>query len=429
MLTPNLLPRLRSASRLRYAAHIVTAAIVIVVALSSYDRDQRGITQTGDVSQRSASRYQADPQVVRVVNVQARGMDSDTDVPDVQGARLVPQVAFPETYRLEEGETLGEIATRYSITIASLIWSNNLQNSDILAAGRQLRIPRVSGIPYTVIEGDTLATVAEKFNVSPDAITLFPQNALRSQDTLPVGREIFVPGGSLPYPSELLQRFGGEEGLATTRAVIAGGVREDETNLRSGPGRDYPRISALNTDQQLKLLARHQDWVKVEAGSVGIGWVRHDLLHISSAMFESLAETNDFPPPPPTWVWPAKGEITSLFGYRTRPFRSFHNGLDIANAARTKIYAARRGQVTEAGWCRGYGYCVKIDHGDGFSTTYGHLFSQPFVSAGDSVAAGELIGSMGSTFDRSGGGYSTGVHLHFTVYLNGTAVNPLKFLP
>ena len=85
--------------------------------------------------------------------------------------------------------------------------------------------------------------------------------------------------------------------------------------------------------------------------------------------------------------------------------------------------------MSEAGWCSGFGYCVKIDHGDGVTSIYGHMIKKPPVRAGDQVEVGDLIGYMGSTYDRSGGGYSTGVHLHFTVKVNGKAVNPLKFLP
>jgi murein DD-endopeptidase MepM/ murein hydrolase activator NlpD len=125
-------------------------------------------------------------------------------------------------------------------------------------------------------------------------------------------------------------------------------------------------------------------------------------------------------------VWPAQGTVTSRFGAR---WGGFHNGLDIASRAWTKIYAARTGLVKEAGWCSGYGYCVKLVHDGGFETIYGHLIDQPTVSRGDEVSAGELIGYMGSTYDRAGGGYSTGVHLHLTVLLNGRAVDPLRFLP
>jgi murein DD-endopeptidase MepM/ murein hydrolase activator NlpD len=146
-------------------------------------------------------------------------------------------------------------------------------------------------------------------------------------------------------------------------------------------------------------------------------------------LLDSLAETSDFPPLPPTWVWPTRGSITSPFGWRFVPFRSFHDGLDIANVAGTPISAARAGKVIEAGWCSGFGYCVKINHGDGMVSIYGHMLRQPSVRVGQSVDAGDNIGLMGSSFDRSGGGYSTGVHLHFTVKINGSVVDPLKFLP
>jgi len=246
---------------------------------------------------------------------------------------------------------------------------------------------------------------------------------------LPVGREIFVPGGKQIYPEEYLAQHGGVAGIAEMPAVVAGTVQESETTLRAGPGREYSRLGRLDAGQHLKLLARHESWVKVDTGAGVDGWVRADLLGLSDTALLTLAETNNFPPPPPRWVWPTLGVITSPFGWRSEPWRMFHDGLDIANDAGTKIYSARAGQVFEAGWCRGFGYCVKIDHGAGVTSIYGHLLKRPPVHSGDTVSAGDLIGSMGSTFDASGGGYSTGVHLHFTIKVNGKAVNPLKFLP
>jgi len=246
---------------------------------------------------------------------------------------------------------------------------------------------------------------------------------------LPVGQELFIPGGTRAYPAEFLAQHGGEQGIAALRAVAAGTVQETDTNLRAGPGRDYPRLGYLESGRRMKLIARHNTWIKVDSGAGVVGWVRSDLLGISEAIVATLAETNDFPPPPPRWVWPTRGVITSPFGWRSVPWRMFHDGLDIANDAGTRIYSARAGQVIEAGWCSGFGYCVKIDHGDGISTIYGHMLKRPPVKAGESVSAGDLIGYMGSTFDVSGGGYSTGVHLHFTIKVNGKAVNPLKFLP
>jgi murein DD-endopeptidase MepM/ murein hydrolase activator NlpD len=347
-------------------------------------------------------------------------------------ANLLPgqiEPVFVESHVLAEGETLGQIAAANNVTVASLVWSNDLPANDVFAAGQELRIPRLSGIPYVIEEDTTLDSLAAQFHVSPQAIVLFKANGVQEGQPLPVGREIFIPGGMRDYPPEFLAQHNGEQGIAAMRAVVAGTVQESDTNIRTGPGRDYPRLGYLDVGQRMKLIAHHSTWVKVESSTAGVGWVRGDLLGLSEAALTTLPETNDFPAPPPRWVWPTRGAITSPFGWRSAPWRMFHDGLDIANSAGTKIYAARAGTVFEAGWCSGFGYCVKIDHGDGVTTIYGHMLKRPPVRSGDAVSAGDLIGYMGSTYDASGGGYSTGVHLHFTVKVNGKAVNPMKFLP
>lgn len=101
-----------------------------------------------------------------------------------------------------------------------------------------------------------------------------------------------------------------------------------------------------------------------------------------------------------------------------------HNGLDLAASSGTPIMAAGSGTVVTAGWCNcGLGYYVEIDHGGGVHTLYGHMASQPYVSAGQSVSQGDVIGPVGST------GISTGPHVHFMVTVNGTARNPENYLP
>lgn len=337
--------------------------------------------------------------------------------------------AFTQYHTLQEGESLGEIARRYHIDVASIFWANDLHGDTIISAGQELRIPRLAGIPYIIQPDDTLASIAEHFQVPVEAITLFKANAVTNATSLSIGQELFVPGARQAYPEELLSRVGSEDGVAGMRAVITGSVYDDKTNLRAGPGRSYPRVAYLDAGIHLQPVARHEQWVKVDAGSEGSGWVRADMIALSEATFEGLPITNDFPPPPPRWIWPSSGSFTSNFGWRTAPFRSFHNGIDIANRAGTPVVAARAGRVVQAGWCSGYGYCVRINHGEGIETTYGHLLRKPPVEAGDEVEAGDLIGLMGSTYDRAGGGYSTGVHLHFTIKINGEAVNPMKYLP
>jgi murein DD-endopeptidase MepM/ murein hydrolase activator NlpD len=336
---------------------------------------------------------------------------------------------FPEYHLLAEGETLADVADRYGVPVASVFWSNSIGDTGQIFAGQELRVPRVAGVPYIVQPGDTLDSIAAEFRIPVEAMTLFRPNQLEHAAPLTAGQELFVPGGSVPYPEALIQQLGGERAIADIRAVAVGAIHEDETNLRSGPGRAYPRVALLESGMRLLPIARHADWIQVEAADYGIGWVRADLIALSEAAYAVLPETNDFPPPPPRWVWPSYGQLTSSFGWRSVPYRSFHDGLDIANRSGTLVVAARAGVIFEAGWCRGFGYCVKIDHGGGLTTTYGHLLKRPRVSAGDAVEAGDPIGLMGSTYDRAGGGYSTGVHLHFTVKLNGKAVNPLKYLP
>jgi hypothetical protein len=102
---------------------------------------------------------------------------------------------------------------------------------------------------------------------------------------------------------------------------------------------------------------------------------------------------------------------------------NFHNGVDLAANSYSPLLAADGGTVEYSGWCDcGLGYYVKIDHGNGFKTLYGHMAEMPWVSTGDSVAKGDVIGPVGST------GLSTGPHVHFIVQVNGIAQDPLAYL-
>lgn len=344
--------------------------------------------------------------------------------PALQRPLVVPS-AFQAYHQLARGDTLGAVAERYGIGLEALIWSNDLADGDALIEGQLLRIPRIAGLTHTVLAGETLDTLAERFGVSASAIAAFAPNSVPPDLQLRPGAELFIPGAARPLPADWLSSGGGLEGLARRGPEPAGLVRETQTNLRTGPSTEHPRVAQLEAGRQVALRARHEDWLQIELGPL-VGWIRQDMLEVPVEWVEALPETNDFPVAPPRWVWPARGTISSRFGPR---WGSFHNGLDIANRAWTPIVAARAGSVTEAGWCSGYGYCVKLSHGGGVETIYGHLIDRPVVRAGDEVAAGERIGSMGSTYDRAGGGYSTGVHLHFTVTVNGRAVDPLRFLP
>jgi murein DD-endopeptidase MepM/ murein hydrolase activator NlpD len=122
-------------------------------------------------------------------------------------------------------------------------------------------------------------------------------------------------------------------------------------------------------------------------------------------------------------IWPVSGPISSPFGPRCLPNGdcSFHPGVDIAVGSGTPIKAAASGTVIYAGWMEGYGNFVVIDHGNHLATAYAHQ-STISVANGASVAQGQVIGYSGCT------GYCFGPHLHFEVRVNGSPVDPLRYL-
>jgi len=125
-------------------------------------------------------------------------------------------------------------------------------------------------------------------------------------------------------------------------------------------------------------------------------------------------------------LWPVSGKLESGVGGRRNPFTGrgyeYHEGQDIDAQYGTPVLVAASGRVTVAGWQRGYGNVVYVEHGNGLSTRYGHL-SEIDVSIGQTVSRGQTIGLVGST------GRSTGPHLHYEVRINNQPVNPREYLP
>ena len=126
-----------------------------------------------------------------------------------------------------------------------------------------------------------------------------------------------------------------------------------------------------------------------------------------------------------TFIFPVAtySYISSRFGERIHPITGElknHNGMDIAANSGTAVYAADGGKVVLAEWYGGYGNCIMIEHGNGYKTLYGHL-SYIGVKNGQYVNQGDTIGQVGST------GNSTGPHLHFEVYSNGSRIDPEQF--
>lgn len=120
-------------------------------------------------------------------------------------------------------------------------------------------------------------------------------------------------------------------------------------------------------------------------------------------------------------VLPVSGTITSRFGAISSIRSSAHTGTDIACAKGTAIKAVASGTIIFAEYNGSYGNLIKIDHGNGIETWYAHCNSIN-VSVGDTVEAGDVIGTVGST------GNSTGSHLHLEIRVDGVAINPQKYL-
>jgi len=145
-------------------------------------------------------------------------------------------------------------------------------------------------------------------------------------------------------------------------------------------------------------------------------------INIARAQLERLNQALDAVPVRK----PVAGEIetTSGFGVRLDPFiraPAMHTGVDFRANFGDPVRATAAGKVTAAGWSGGYGRMIEIDHGNGFSTRYGHL-SSIGVQEGQTIRLGQVIGRVGST------GRSTGPHLHYETRVDGEAVDPQRFL-
>lgn len=240
-----------------------------------------------------------------------------------------------DDYEVRAGDTLETIAKRFDVSINTIKWANNLK-TDTIKPGQTLKIPPVTGIVHKVVAGETVYSIAKKYGVTAQNIVNYIWNDFSDQDTfaLTTGQILYVPGGTIE-PEKPAYKF---------IAQIQAGVR--------GPS---------------------------------------------------------------NFIWPTTGVITQYWVW-------YHQALDIANPSAPPVIAADSGTVAYAGCVTyGYGCSVIIDHGNGYQTLYAHLSSY-LPNAGDSVAQGSQIGVMGST------GRSTGTHLHFEIRSGGQLLDPLGFL-
>ena len=257
-------------------------------------------------------------------------------------------------YKVQRGDTLTTIAKRFDVSVKTIWWANNLSAKNPFKAGITLTIPPVDGVVVSVAEGDTLDSVAAHYEVDPQAI--YALNGL--EDT------VLVAGQTLILP--------GAVGVGIPIVTVP----------RPKPVTSHPTTSGGGTTVR----------------------------------------------PPATYsggkfAWPVAGGNNYISQY----YHAGHYAIDIAADYGTKVAAGAGGTVIFAGWkANGGGYQVWIAHGSGLYTTYNHM-SAISVGIGQSVGRGQQVGRVGQT------GYATGPHLHFEVWRGpvwegGTRVNPLLYL-
>jgi murein DD-endopeptidase MepM/ murein hydrolase activator NlpD len=246
------------------------------------------------------------------------------------------------SYTVKSGDTLSSIAQKFNVSEDTVRWQNDLKKDNpVLKPGDTLEIPPVTGLVHKVKRGETIYSIAKKYSVNAQAIVNWPFNTFTDDEDfdLAVGQMLIVPDGTPPQEEPAPQKQ-----YYAQKTPSAGNV--------SGSGQ---------------------------------------------------------------FIWPASGGITQYY-------RWYHPAIDIANKSAPNVVAADAGKVIYSGcfnW--GYGCHVIVDHGNGYSTLYAHL-SSLYVSQGQTVSGGAALGRMGST------GRSTGTHLHFEIRKSGSPQNPMSYL-
>jgi murein DD-endopeptidase MepM/ murein hydrolase activator NlpD len=281
------------------------------------------------------------------------GYAPETDVAD--GSDLIRR------YKVKSGDTLVTIARKFDVSMMTLWWANKLKAKDDLHIGQVLRIPPVSGLVVTVKDTDTLDSLATHYGVK--AAKVLELNGL-DDPTLVVGQVLVLPGAKgapIPTPKPTPKpaaksRSGGDSN---------GGGSRTTSKPRSG-GANY-------TGGQFR--------------------------------------------------WPVVGGGNYVSQYA----HAGHMAIDIAGDYGSPIVAAAGGRVVFAGWkSNGGGWQVWISHGGGMYTTYNHM-SGVSVGSGQSVGRGQRVGRLGAS------GWATGPHLHFEVWRSGMPwsggyqVNPMRY--
>lgn len=233
---------------------------------------------------------------------------------------------------------------------------------------------------YRVKKGDSVSKIAAGFSISMDAI--IASNGISNARRLREGETLRIPNmDGIPYTvkkGDSLSKISASLGVPLEAVLDANDIQSD--TITQGMVLFIPGARMRSED------------LKMALGEL--------------------------------FIYPIRGRLTSPFGWRNDPIsgvRRFHAAIDLAAPLGVPVKAAMDGRVSAAGVNATYGKFIILSHSGGYQTMYAHL-SLVSVKQGDSLEQGAKIGEVGNT------GYSTGPHLHFAVYKNGKAVNPLDFL-
>ncbi|MGA9854417.1 MAG: M23 family metallopeptidase [Gammaproteobacteria bacterium] len=193
------------------------------------------------------------------------------------------------------------------------------------------------------------------------------------------------------------------------------GLKHGEFNFNAPPAEGGPEVSGPLQHMPVSDFISNLDQLSLQINNRD-----QQLTVLESLLMNRTVQLQAMPSGPPV----TEGYESSPFGMRIDPFTgelSFHPGIDFAGPEGEPVKAVAAGVVTWAGPRSGYGNMVQIDHGNGYSTLYGHC-EKLLVHVGEMVKKGQEIGLLGST------GRSTGPHVHFGVLYNGIPVNPAQFV-
>lgn len=300
--------------------------------------------------------------------------------------------------RSESDDASVELLEDVAVTLQYTAAANEKSLEEI---GEIIHSNSVEEMSYTVQEGDLLSDIAARHGMSEE--TLLELNPGVDASSIAAG-DVLSVGEAIPLMS-----------IKVTKT-------EQVTE-------------AIEHDVQYNYSSAYWDGDSfvTTRGADGSKLITYDVVYINGKESERVVTSEEITSEPVTEVitlgtrnfilpFPGYKQITSTFGWRTYKGRADnHTGIDFAGAAGSKVRASYSGKVIYSGWKGNYGNCVIIDHGSGYKTLYAHN-SRLAVKVGDYVEQGDTISYVGST------GKSSGPHCHFEIIINGTPVNPYRYL-